>query len=83
MANTLNQRGFYRRVVLQIFIGISQGRGIKEGFVPCSVFEDTISGGREGEEGVRHSRSAWGKCANAGRTGGLRRDGRTYGGEGG
>jgi hypothetical protein len=83
MANALNERGFYRRVVLQIFTRIIQGRGIKEGFVPCSVFEDTIYVACRQVGRVIHGRQAGTECANAGRTGLFCRDGRTYVGEGG
>ena len=75
----MNERGFYGRVVLQIFMRISQVRGIKESFVPCSVFEDTIYvAGRQAGR-VIHGRQAGTECANAGRTGLFCRDGPTYG----
>jgi hypothetical protein len=44
MANALNERGFYRRVVLQIFTSIHQGRGAKRNLLSLCVFEDTICG---------------------------------------
>ena len=56
MANTLNQRGFCRRVVSKIFMSIGQGRGVKEVFIPCSVLEDTILGAEREVAGAVHGR---------------------------